>query len=66
MPIKWVKMDKKLRNINKIVNFQAGIYKYKNVAQSQQKFTPSHDGETETFRNSILGLGKGSDGNRKT
>ena len=52
MAINWVKMDKKLRNISKIMNFPACTYKSQNVAQSQQKCAPSHNGETVTFRNS--------------
>ena len=55
MTINWVKMDKKFRNINKIMNFPACTYKSENVAQSQQKIAPSHDGETVTFRNSVWG-----------
>ena len=52
MPIRWVKKDKKFRNINKIINFQACTYKSQNVVKSQQKLAPLLNRETVTFRNS--------------
>ena len=36
------------------MNFSICTYKYENFAQSQQNCAPPHDGETVTFRNSVL------------
>ena len=52
MLIKWVIMDKEVKNINKIMSCPACTYKYKSFAQSLRNFALSHDGETVTFRNS--------------
>ena len=52
MHIKWVKMDNTYRKMKKIMNFPVFKYKSQMVAQSQQNFASSHDGETVTFKNS--------------
>ena len=36
------------------MNFPACTYKSENFAHSQLNFAPSHDGETVTFRNSVM------------
>ena len=48
------KNGQKVKKMNKIMNFPVCTQKSKNVAQSQQKFAPSHNGETVTFRNSAM------------
>ena len=52
MIIKWVKMDKHVWEMNKLINIPVSTYKSQNFAQSRRNFAPSHDGETVTFRNS--------------
>ena len=50
-------MDKFFKKYKtKIMKFPAHTYKSQNLAQSQLNFAPSHDGETVTFRNSVLQL----------
>ena len=36
------------------MNYTAGKYKSKKIAQIEQNFAPSHDGETVTFKNSVF------------
>ena len=40
------------------MNVSACTYKSQSIAQSQQIFAPSHDGETVTFRNSAFSIHK--------
>ena len=42
MHTEWVKMDKKLRKMKKIMNFPVYTYKSQNVVQSQLNFAQSH------------------------
>ena len=45
-------MDKKFRQMKKIMNFAVFTYKFQKISQSQLNFAQSHDGEMVTFRNS--------------
>ena len=54
MRTKWVKRAKQLMKMKRIMNFLVYTYISKKFGQSQLNVAPSHDGETVTFRNSVL------------